>query len=112
MYSLLLAAALLLLPGLALLSLWPREDGWGLGRRLLAAPGAGLAAVALVFQFAWALGLRFDALAAGLLAGGRGRGSRHMGGAGGAETGAAGCGVGRRRGSRRAGVCSSSRCSA
>lgn len=61
--DLLLMIALLTLPGLAVLGLLPAGDPWGRGYRLLAAPGLSLAVIALLFEGAWAAGLRLDAMA-------------------------------------------------
>lgn len=67
--GLLPVAALLTLPGLAVMALLPASSGWGPGHRLLAAPGTSLAVIALLFEGAWAVGLRLDATAMFVLLG-------------------------------------------
>jgi hypothetical protein len=53
-------ALLAFLPGYALLNIWPREEGFGLGARLLASPAASMAVIPLVFLTCYALGFGLD----------------------------------------------------
>jgi hypothetical protein len=58
--ALLATAVLVFLPGYTVLSLWPRDEGFGLGARLLAAPAASMAIIPLVFLAFRTLGIGLD----------------------------------------------------